>query len=293
MHMMVKQIDNKGFTLIEIAIVMVIIGLLAGGAVPLMSVLSERKTRTETLDYLIEARAALVNFAKINGRLPWADTTGDGVADANQNTGTLPFQTLGIRPADPQRRPLGYALNNSLGTDLSTSCFALRAGLGGAPRVVDFDGTPASFSVAAVLISAGSKDADRNGNVFDAVNAGGYIGNNANGNPNYIRYPSVTNFDDMVVYLDGVTLFGETCGSPEVAVSNGTSIGANIFVYNRTTSSDIGIVPPSTTITYGGVTSGSRIELRTAASGGGVIIATSTPVTPVTVAGSGVALIVP
>jgi prepilin-type N-terminal cleavage/methylation domain-containing protein len=290
--MLLKRINDKGFTLIEIAIVMVIIGLLAGGAVPLMSVLSERKTRTETLDYLNEARAALVNFAKINGRLPWADTTGDGVADANQNSGRLPFQTLGIRPADPQRRPLRYALNNSLGMDLPTSCFALRAGLGGAPRVVDFDGTPASFSVAAVLISAGSKDADVDGNVFDAVNAGGYSGNNVNGNPNYIRYPSVDNFDDMVVYLDGVTLFGEICGSPEVAVSNGTTLGANIFVRNQTTGSDIGVVPPNTTISYG-VISGSQIALRTAAGGGGVIIATSNPVTPVTVAGSGVALIVP
>jgi prepilin-type N-terminal cleavage/methylation domain-containing protein len=290
--MLLKQIDNRGFTLIEIAIVMVIIGLLAGGAVPLMSVLSERKTRNETLDYLGEAKAALINFAKINGRLPSADTNGDGNSDAGAFSGTLPYLTLRISAADPQKRSLRYALNNSLGTNLSTSCAALRAGLGGAPLMVDADGSATAFPVAAVLVSAGSKDSDGDGNVFDDVTTGTHLGDNTDGTPNYIRYPPGTLFDDLVVYLDGLTLYGEICGNPKVAISNGASLGANIFVYNRTTLSDIGIVAPNTTTSYG-VMSGSQIELRTAAAGAGVIIGTSTPVTPIIVAGSGVVLVVP
>jgi prepilin-type N-terminal cleavage/methylation domain-containing protein len=290
--MLLKQIDNKGFTLIEIAIVMVIIGILAGGGVSLMGVLSERKIRNESLDYLNEARASLINFAKINGRLPFADSDGDGNQNPGQFIGTLPFLTLGISPRDSQQRVLKYALNVNLGTNLPTSCSAIRTGLAGAPLMVEADGSPASFPVAAVLISAGPKDADGDGNVFDDVPAGTHQGDNTDGTPNYIRNPPVTQFDDLVVYLDGLTLYGEICAKPNVAVSNGTSLGANIFVFNRTTGLDIGIVPPSTVISYG-VISGSQIELRTAAGGGGVIIATSTPVTPVIVAGINITLVVP
>lgn len=291
--MLLKQIDNKGFTLIEIAIVMVIIGILAGGGVSLMGVLSERKIRNESLDYLNEAKAALVNFAKINGRLPCSDTDGDGNENTGLFRGTLPFLTLGISPTDSQARILEYELNASLGNNLAASCSALRAGLAGAPLMVEADGSPTAFPVAAVLVSAGPKDADGDGNVFDDVPAGTHRGDNTDGNPNYIRNPPITLFDDLVVYLDGLTLYGEICGKPNVSVSNGTTIGANIFVFNVTTGLDIGVVAPSTTIAYNGVISGSQIQLRTAAGGGGVIIATSIPATPVIVAGSGLTLVVP
>jgi prepilin-type N-terminal cleavage/methylation domain-containing protein len=291
--MLLKQIDNKGFTLIEIAIVMVIIGILAGGGVSLMGVLSERKIRNESLDYLNEARASLVNFAKINGRLPFADSDGDGNQNPGQFIGTLPFLTLGISPTDAQRRILLYELNASLGANLATSCTALRAGLSVRPLMVDADGAPTAFPVAAVLISAGQKDADGDGNVFDDVPAGTHQGDNTDGTPNYIRNPPVTQFDDLVVYLEGLTLYGEICGKPNVSVSNGAIFGATVYVFNRTTGLDIGVVPTSTMTTYFGVIPGSQIELRTAASGGGVIIATSTPVTPVFPAGAGVTLVVP
>lgn len=281
-----KRIDHKGFTLIEIAMVLVIIGILAGGGVELMGVLSQRKVRNETLDYMNEARTSLINFAKINGRLPWADTTGDGVSDAGQPTGTLPFQTLGIRPADSQGRPLKYALNNTLGNNLLNSCSALRSGLSNALLVVDSDGTATAFSVAALLISAGPKDADGIGGVFDSVNAGGYSGDNTDGNPNYIRYPPINTFDDLVVYLDQLSLYGEICGNPQLAVSNNTA--ANVYVYNRTRLTNIGAVAPGITISYG-ITSGSQIEIRNATGGGGAIV-TSNPTTPVIVAGSGTAI---
>jgi hypothetical protein len=155
--------------------------------------------------------------------------------------------------------------------------------------VVDADGSPTSFPVAAVLVSAGPKDADGDGNVFDDVTTGTHQGDNRDGNPNYIRYPPVTIFDDLVVYLDEYTLYGEICGSSNLSVSNGS--GTNIFVYNQTQGSDIGIVTPGGTISYG-IISGSRIELRDTAGGGGSIV-TSTPMTPLVVAGSGITVVAP
>jgi len=289
MHMPLKRFDNRGFTLIEIAIVMVIIGLLAGGGVSLMGILSERKTRNETIEYLNEAKAALVNFARINGRLPWADSSGDGLEDSGVSTGSFPYGTLRTGPADPQKRALRYALNSALGTGLSGTCSALRSGLTGSPLVVDSDGATASFPVAAVLLSSGPQDADGDGNVFDDVTAGTHLGDNRDGNPNYIRHPPDAGFDDMVVYLSEYTLYGEICGSPNLAVKNSTT--ADIFVYDRTRGSDIGIVPTGSTISYG-ITSGDRIELRSAAGGGGSIVA-STPMTPIIVAGEGATVVAP
>jgi prepilin-type N-terminal cleavage/methylation domain-containing protein len=288
--MSLNRTDNRGFSLLEIAIVLVVIGFLVGGAVPLMSVLSEKKRRSETLDYLNEAKASLVNFAKINGRLPWADTTGDGVSDANQAFGTLPFQTLGIRPADSQGRPLRYALNNNalnnnLGTDLATSCNALRGGLIGAPQMVD---SSAAFHVAAVLISGGPMDADSDGSVYDSINAGAFRGNNNTGNPNYIRNPPTNTFDDLVVYIDQYTLYGEMCGNPQLAVRNSTA--ANIYIYDNTNHTDIGIIAPGATVSYG-ITSGSQMQIRNAAGGGGAILA-STPAMPTFIAGSGIGVTV-
>ena len=49
--------------MLEIAIVMVIIGLLAGGGISLMGMLTQRKARNETIDYLKQAETALISFA--------------------------------------------------------------------------------------------------------------------------------------------------------------------------------------------------------------------------------------
>ena len=98
--------NSRGFTLIEIAIVMVIIGVLAGGGVSLMGMLTKRKARTETIEYLKQAQAALISFADINGRLPWADTSGDGAENAGSSSGNLPYQTLRLSPTDPYKRTL-------------------------------------------------------------------------------------------------------------------------------------------------------------------------------------------
>jgi prepilin-type N-terminal cleavage/methylation domain-containing protein len=284
-----KVRSEKGFTLIEIAIVMVIIGLLAGGGVSLMGMLSERKVRNESAEYLNDAKFALTSFAKINGRLPWADNNNDGLENNNIITGTLPYLTLGLKPRDANSRFIGYALNNNIGTNRSNSCGALRPGLAGAPLVVDADGSTTAFPVAAVLVSAGPTDADNDGNVFDRITAGTYRGNNRTGAPNYLRHPPTNTFDDLVVYINGYTLYGDVCGDPVLSVNNGSA--ANVFIYNTTQSSDIGIVAPGSTVTFR-IIAGEQVSIRSAAGGGGAIVG-STPNNPVVVAGSGVVIRVP
>ena len=287
---MPKQCVNneKGFTLIEIAIVMVIIGLLAGGGVSLMGILSERKSRNEASEYLNDAKNALINFAKINGRLPWADNTLDGSEDTNITLGFFPYRTLGFRPNDSYSRVLRYELNNNIGTTRSNSCSALRAGLSASPRVVDSDGSTSAFSVAAVLVSAGPKDADNAGSgnlaVFDAVTSGGYSGNNTNGNPNYIRFPPNDSFDDLVVYISRYELYGEICGDPVLTVGNTT--GGNVYIYDNALSADIGMVPNGSANSYK-IISGDQIDLWTAPGKSGSHV-NSTPAAPFIVSGTGI-----
>ena len=281
--------NNRGFSLIEMAIVMVIIGVLAGGGVSLIGMLTKRKARTETINYLKQAQAALISFADINGRLPWADTSGDGAENSGAAAGNLPYQTLKLSPTDPYKRTLRYELNANLGTNLTASCNALRSGLSGGPDVVDADGAAASFPIAAILISAGTMDADSDGNVFDDVTTGTHQGDNTDGNPNYIRHPSVDTYDDLVVYLGENELYGEICEYLALAVNN--TSGATVYVYNSTQGADLGSLANGNSGVYE-IMSRTQIEIRSASAGGGAILA-STPPSPIALAGQGRTITVP
>jgi prepilin-type N-terminal cleavage/methylation domain-containing protein len=281
---------QHGFSLIEIAIVMVIIGLLAGGGISVMSVLTQRKVRNETIDYLQQARAVLLSFAAINGRLPWADTNADGNENVAAIAGDLPYQTLKLMPTDPNKRTLKYALNSNLGTDQSASCTVLRTGLGGGPSVVDADGAAVAFQISAIVVSAGPRDADGDGNTFDGISAGTHQGDNTDGNPNFIRHPPTDTFDDLVVYVGENELYGEICEYLALAVNNNSS--GTVYVHNRTQGSDLGSLINGAVGTYD-ILSGSLIEIRDAPGGFGAIVLPSSPPTPLALAGRGFTITLP
>jgi len=105
----------RGFTLIEMAVVVAVIAILLGSIlVPLATQVEERRF-ADTRRILEEAREALIGFAVINGRLPCPATgtsggaeepSGGGACTAPHN-GFLPAVTLGISPTDDQ----GFALD--------------------------------------------------------------------------------------------------------------------------------------------------------------------------------------
>jgi prepilin-type N-terminal cleavage/methylation domain-containing protein len=92
---------SRGFSLVEIAIALVILGMLSLLFVSFWrSAAQHTRTQTER-DLLIDTQKALVGFAHANSRLPCpaVDHGGQESCDAGAQTGWLPWKTLGIADA--------------------------------------------------------------------------------------------------------------------------------------------------------------------------------------------------
>lgn len=104
-----------GFTLIELAIAILVIALLLGGALMTLDAQNDLRNTSETQKSLEQAREALIGFAIANGRLPcpalgtFPPSGADEGIEARTGTnctapGTLaqylPAKTLGLSPAD-------------------------------------------------------------------------------------------------------------------------------------------------------------------------------------------------
>jgi prepilin-type N-terminal cleavage/methylation domain-containing protein len=106
---------TSGFTLIEMAIVLLIVTLLLGGLLMPLSAQVEQRKVSETQKTLEEIKEALLGFAIANGRLPCpanaishgAEAPAGGGACANALDGFVPAVTLGITPTDDQ----GFAID--------------------------------------------------------------------------------------------------------------------------------------------------------------------------------------
>ena len=111
---------SHGFSLLEMAIVLAIVGLLLAGLIPTLSAQIEQQRRSDTRKHLDEIQQALMGYAIINGFLPCPTTTTDpananyGSADAscsaNPTTeGYLPWKTLGVSEIDAWGNPRSNA----------------------------------------------------------------------------------------------------------------------------------------------------------------------------------------
>ncbi|HQT04903.1 MAG TPA: type II secretion system protein [Thiotrichales bacterium] len=94
----------KGFTLVEMAVALVVIGFLIAGGMNLMGASSDVSRYKKTQSLLEEAKEAVEGYYSINLKLPCPDTNfpPDGVSDLQANgvcvgaRGFLPFVTLGV-----------------------------------------------------------------------------------------------------------------------------------------------------------------------------------------------------
>lgn len=110
-----------GFSLVELAVVMAIVGFLLGGLMYTLSAQTEQRSFEEARRRVEQARELVLAFAIVNGRLPCpATSTSNGdeappgggpctgyLPDGANTTGYLPATAIGFRPVDS----LGFAID--------------------------------------------------------------------------------------------------------------------------------------------------------------------------------------
>jgi prepilin-type N-terminal cleavage/methylation domain-containing protein len=193
--------DCSGFTFIELAIVMIIGGIIISilvGVVPLIFV-NDRVN--ETREVLANMDYVLHGYMSVNKRLPCPDTNGNGQENRDDNSspavftddsclsyqGNLPYITLGIvSDKDVWKNRLYYGVYEDLiQTGSSSFCTDLKGfitaaatshsenpGETGKLYVTSRAVTPnPSINMAYVLISGGLKDYDGSNTRFDGFNS--------------------------------------------------------------------------------------------------------------------------
>jgi prepilin-type N-terminal cleavage/methylation domain-containing protein len=100
---------NKGFTLVEMAVVLVILGFVLSALLLPLQAQRNQLFQSETENTLRQAQKALLGYAQANGRLPCPaiaasnglesqTVAGNNICSAHD--GFLPASTLGIQPTD-------------------------------------------------------------------------------------------------------------------------------------------------------------------------------------------------
>ena len=131
---MYRTSNSRGFTLVEMAIVMIIVGLLAGVAFPMVSMLLKKGESERERAALTEAKEALLGHVLTNSGLPgpnaFADDSRTHVArDVNGRPertvagvpGALPSDRLGIGSRGTGNTLLLYDVHPALRSDLEFS----------------------------------------------------------------------------------------------------------------------------------------------------------------------------
>lgn len=110
---------SKGFTLVEMAVVLVIVGLLLGGMVLPLVTLQEQTTFNETRQKLSDIRETLLGYGITHGYLPCpAISASNGAEDRNVGTGAcnkrvgfLPWTELGVQKLDNWNHLYRYSVS--------------------------------------------------------------------------------------------------------------------------------------------------------------------------------------
>lgn len=123
---MFSQQHNQGFSLLEMTIVLLILGLLMSGIMMPLRAQTEYHKQQKTIKELSEIKDALIGFAIIHGRLPCPSYITDpahidfGVeavscSSAVSSDGYLPWKTLGVNETDAWGTRQGNASGSMLG----------------------------------------------------------------------------------------------------------------------------------------------------------------------------------
>ncbi len=206
--MITRPSTVKGFTLIELAVVLFILALLLGGLLGPLAVQVERKERDETRAAMELALEAIYGFALANRRLPCPDSSGDGAEDCGGSpmtvVGNIPWQTLGVEGVDAWGRPFIYRVTEAFadGTD-GTGCGTATSGVSfelcsdGDIRIDDQAGSGAPYiaeNIPAIVVSVGKERPT-------SAEASTDEKENLDGDADFVSRDYATDFDDLVLWI--------------------------------------------------------------------------------------------
>ena len=165
-------VQQSGFSLIEIAIVLVIFGLLLTMFLTPLSTQRNLQNRAETNALLHTAKEALFGYAIVNGHFPCPDTkpvpTGEADATCTTEGGVLPWNTLGISPTDAWNHYFTYYVDATFSNSINN--FTINAAEGNSnisirliPDISNTALTSVNSNPALVVVSHGE-------NGFGAIN---------------------------------------------------------------------------------------------------------------------------
>ncbi|MDT8452256.1 MAG: type II secretion system protein [Gammaproteobacteria bacterium] len=165
-----NKINKNGFTLVELAIVLVIIGVLLGSFIGSLASRIEKTQYDETRKELNDIKAALIAYAFTFGVLPCpddpTDIDSDGLSDGNGEkepactgageSGSLPWVTLGMGATDSWGNRYEYWAKSNFSN--TASPFDLATSANGKIRTRSNDGTSTPLlanNIVAVIYSRG------------------------------------------------------------------------------------------------------------------------------------------
>lgn len=238
--------SQHGFTLVEIAVALAIIGFLLGGAVMTLSAQMELRNRVETREVLERARDALIGFAIANGRFPCPALGSTPLSDTDfgseqivivdhdcKNPGGLatylPGRDLGVAPLNRQGflldawgNPIRYAVTRWKPAglpDFDKPVFRTSKSTAQLRAYVEAEGFPASATEFIDICeqldaSDPGKCATNKTTTNQAVailfstgkNGAADSGNSDNGNA-FVSHTESPTFDDLVTWISPYTLY--------------------------------------------------------------------------------------
>lgn len=236
-HRPASKKRSVGFTLVEMAIVLMIVGILLGGILVPLSAQMDQQNITNTQKALSEIKDAIIGYALVNGQLPCpADPTiATGLTNAGisratcttaaNSTGVVPWATLGLNETDAWGSRYTYRVTSDFADSIASATY------GGCipsptPTLASFGlcssgnlnvlsaasaGVTVAANVPAVIISHGKSTAGawttKGTQLAVGSNADEQANSDGSVNLNYVSHTPAPTFDDLVVWISPSILF--------------------------------------------------------------------------------------